>query len=232
MAKKARKQSAKKVAKPAETTVEIRKSSNIGKQFGLIVLGFGILLIYFYLPVNNIWFKKRIIKYYSDLPAQMALTDVRERLVARHQMNFELPRMLSEIIPDSAKLLLPPRQYVKNIFSEKVFQWYHSGLNYYYFGPRVYTNFDAADNRDWSEYDYAIIANNDRVASIPQKELLVKFARPMFQPVKNERGEMVNLLIVQLSAPEILELVKEEYVTGSGEAPDLDETEIEIDDNS
>ncbi|MCB0271093.1 MAG: hypothetical protein KDH95_23230, partial [Calditrichaeota bacterium] len=70
MAKKARKQSAKKVAKPTETTVEIRKSSNIAKQFGLIVLGFGILLIYFYLPVNNIWFKKRIIKYYSDLPAQ------------------------------------------------------------------------------------------------------------------------------------------------------------------
>ena len=60
----------------------------------------------------------------------------------------------------------------------------------------------------------------------------IQLPRPMFQPTKNERGEMVNLLIVQLSAPEILDLVKEEYITGSGEVLDLENTEIEIDDNS
>jgi hypothetical protein len=173
----------------------------------------GMLAVWGYLmfPANKAWLTNRIVLYFRNLPLQLRVDDVEQRLRKRHQYNYEIMKRLSLAVPDSVPLLLPPRNYVKQFFSGLVVNWFHSSWNYYFFGPRKVAHYIPNANIDWQQYKMAVIITNDKKPTIPEKGILLKRASPLMVDVINEHGEKVGLYLVSIESAEILNIVIKEY---------------------
>ena len=222
MAKKRKKQSSKRknnagvAGAPSASTIK----PHAHRRYLLTLLGLLFVVGYMMLPINRKWLSNYIIPYYQRLPLQLKVDDVEQRLRKRHHYNYEIMKRLSLAVPDSVPLLLPPRQYVKRVFSDMVSNWFHSAWNYYFFGPRKVAHYLPDADIDWQQYKVAVIATNEKIPTIPEKAVLLKRASPLMVNVVNTRGEKVGLYLVQIDSPEMLALVLKEYRTGSGEVAD------------
>jgi hypothetical protein len=229
MAKKRKKQSS--IPKKESGKTVSPTGSTIGgrafRQNLLTLMGALFVFGYLMLPINKVWLTNYIIPYYQRLPMQLKVDDVEQRLRKRHHYNYEIMKRLSLAVPDSVPLLLPPRNYVKHIFSDMVLNWFHSGWNYYFFGPRKVAHYLPDADIDWHQFKVAVIATNDRKTTIPEKEALLKRASPLMVNVVNTRGENVGLYLVPIDSPEMLALVLKEYRVGSGDAADNYDPEVE-----
>lgn len=129
---------------------------------------FSILLItsLFLIPTYKNWLKQRIIPYFRMVPTQMKTMDVEKRIINRHGYNYIIPQFVYNNTPDSAIILLPPKSYVKNNYSDTFFRWHHAAWNYYFFGKNKYINFSHKRTQNYSKPTHALLCDKKKLSII------------------------------------------------------------------
>lgn len=197
-----------------QSQTEPRQSSAFTsyKYFLLALTSLGILYIYFSIPLYNMWLKSRIFRYYQQIPHQLETTDIDQKLFERHYYNYLIPRRIQEQTPDSAVILLPSDVYAKENFSQRFFYWTRPAWNYYFFGPRNYVKYKSETEQDFSNVTHAIIcgARKNDSNSIRDTFLLSK-SKPLMPPLRNEKGENVEIRLVIIDSKETLLVTLDDY---------------------
>lgn len=138
-----------------------RSSTNIHKHIILLIVSLAVVITFYSVPYYNFWLKKRIFNYYKEVSHQLSTLNVEKRLIERHGYNYLIPKYFSQNIPQTDKILVPNRSYIKKYFSQQQFYWGYPVWNYYFFKSKNITIFK--DNIDPSLYKYAVICKNRKL---------------------------------------------------------------------